>query len=87
MGAAFPAHQAVILVFVVDRSIVPLALVVVVALLGALWLQRGDRRRRLQGPAELERHKDTLDVWLLVCAFAAIAAATWAASQHAPPPW
>jgi hypothetical protein len=70
----------------VDRSIVPLALVVLVALLGALWLQRDDRRRRLQ-PAELARLRDTLDVWLLVCAFAAIAAATWAASQHAPPPW
>ena len=76
-----------IFVFVVDRTLVPLALVVLVALLGALWLQRGDRRRRLHGPAELERHKDTFDAWLLVCAFAAIAAATWAAAQHAPPPW
>lgn len=75
-----------IFVFVLDGSIVPLALVVLVALIGALWLQRGDRRRRLQ-PAELARLRDTLDVWLLVCAFAAIAAATWAASQHAPPPW
>lgn len=75
-----------IFVFVLDGSIVPLALVVLVALIGALWLQRGDRRRRLQ-PAELARLRDTLDVWLLVCAFAAIAAATWAASQHAPPPF
>lgn len=75
-----------IFVFVLDGSIVPLALVVLVALLGALWLQRGDRRRHLL-PAELERRRDTTDVWLLVCAFAAIAAATWAASQHAPPPW
>ncbi len=65
-----------------DRQLVPLGLVVVVGLAGALWIKRRRDERDELSCLELEQQTELLEIWLLICAMVAIGAATWAAAQH-----
>lgn len=65
-----------------DVSTLPLGLVVLVGLVGAVWINRRRRGRGALARAQLEQQLELLDIWLMLCAMAAIGAATWAAAQR-----